>query len=68
MSNSETIPISIDLQKCSACELCAFMCPVCAIHMVYTGEREYAQLMSKSDCIECYDCIEICESQAIYSV
>lgn len=57
-------PVNIDLEKCNACNLCAYDCPYEAIDMlIKDGERK--AILSPEKCVGCTICIGSCDEHAI---
>ncbi|HRN72567.1 MAG TPA: cytochrome b N-terminal domain-containing protein [Ginsengibacter sp.] len=57
-------PVHIDLDKCNACNLCAYDCPYDAIDMlIHNGERK--AILSPDKCVGCTICIGSCAEHAI---
>lgn len=53
--------ITIDEGKCINCGACAFECEGGALDFFAESKIIY----SANDCMECYECIEVCEQNAI---
>jgi len=57
-------PVTIDLDKCDACNLCSYDCPYEAIDMLdRNGERK--AILSADKCVGCGICIGSCGEHAI---
>jgi NAD-dependent dihydropyrimidine dehydrogenase PreA subunit/coenzyme F420-reducing hydrogenase delta subunit len=57
-------PVTIDLDKCDACNLCSYDCPYEAIDMLEkNGERK--AILSPDKCVGCGICIGSCGEHAI---
>lgn len=57
-------PVHIDLDKCNACNLCAYDCPYEAIDMlIKDGQRK--AILSPDKCVGCTICIGSCDEHAI---
>lgn len=57
-------PVSIDLEKCDACNLCSYDCPYEAIDMlIHEGKRK--AILSPDKCVGCGICIGSCQEHAI---
>ena len=57
-------PVTIDLEKCDACNLCSYDCPYEAIDMLErNGERK--AILSPEKCVGCGICIGSCGEHAI---
>ncbi len=57
-------PVSIDLEKCDACNLCSFDCPYEAIDMLVRNGKTKA-ILSPDKCVSCGICIGSCREHAI---
>lgn len=57
-------PVYIDLEKCNACNLCAYDCPYEAIDMLMVNEERKA-VLSPDKCVGCTICIGSCDEHAI---
>jgi len=57
-------PVHIDLDKCDACNLCAYDCPYEAIDML-TVKGERKAILSPDKCVGCTICIGSCDEHAI---
>ena len=58
--------VTIDLDKCDGCKLCAIVCPANALELF--GEKGKKKARVKADnrgCVSCNNCQAICESGAI---
>ena len=55
------ITYSIDAEKCTACGLCAKVCPTGAAH----GEKKQPHVIDEATCTRCGACIESCKFEAI---
>jgi len=53
--------ISINKTKCINCGACTFECDGGALD--YFSEKEITY--SEKDCMECYECVDVCEQNAI---
>ena len=57
-------PATVDLEKCNACNLCAYDCPYNAIDMlIYEGKRK--AILNPARCVGCGICIGSCQEHAI---
>lgn len=64
LRREKTIPVHIDLDKCDACNLCAYDCPYEAIDMLmHNGARK--AILSPDKCVGCTICIGSCDEHAI---
>lgn len=57
-------PVSIDLEKCNACNLCSYDCPYEAIDMLIKDGNRKA-ILSPDKCVGCTICIGSCDEHAI---
>jgi len=57
-------PVSIDLDKCDACNLCSYDCPYEAIDMLMKDGKRKA-ILSPDKCVGCAICIGSCDEHAI---
>jgi len=55
------ITYSINAEKCTACGLCAKVCPTKAAH----GEKKQPHVIDEATCTRCGACIESCKFEAI---
>jgi quinol-cytochrome oxidoreductase complex cytochrome b subunit len=58
------LPVSIDLSKCDACNLCSYDCPYEAIDMLVKDDQTKA-ILSPDKCVGCGICIGSCREHAI---
>lgn len=64
LKRSKRPPAVIDLDKCDACNLCAYDCPYDAIDMlIHKGDRK--AILNPAKCISCGICIGSCREHAI---
>jgi NAD-dependent dihydropyrimidine dehydrogenase PreA subunit len=57
--------VTIDIDKCKACNDCIENCPIQAITMIEEDGKKYAMFTgSPDDCIGCMSC-ETCEDGAV---
>lgn len=64
IKKKKIIPVSIDLDKCDACNLCSFDCPYEAIDMLMYNDSRKA-ILSPDKCVACGICIGSCREHAI---
>lgn len=58
--------VSIDIDKCQACEECMDTCPVDGFEIVEEDGHKYAQfILDPDECIGCMSCEEVCEEGSI---
>lgn len=58
--------VSIDVDKCQACEDCIDTCPNEALAIVEENGKKFAMFVGGADdCIGCMSCEEMCEEGAI---
>lgn len=57
-------PVFIDIDKCNACNLCAYDCPYEAIDMLMVDGKRKA-ILSPDKCVGCTICIGSCDEHAI---
>ncbi len=58
--------ITIDVEKCQACEECVNNCPIESFEMITLDGRQVASYKgSGDDCIGCMSCESVCEEGAI---
>jgi NAD-dependent dihydropyrimidine dehydrogenase PreA subunit len=58
--------VTIDIDKCQACEECLETCPNEAIAIVEEDGKKYAMFTGDpDDCIGCLSCEAVCEEGAI---
>lgn len=53
--------ITIDVEKCTGCTICARKCPVQAI----SGERKQPHVIDPEICTKCGVCFEVCKFEAV---
>ncbi|MBR5533910.1 MAG: NADH-quinone oxidoreductase subunit NuoE [Ruminiclostridium sp.] len=58
---SALLTISIDINKCVGCTVCAKKCPVSCI----SGERKEPHIINQAACIKCKQCVSSCKFDAI---
>lgn len=64
LKKKKPIPVTIDLDKCDACNLCSYDCPYEAIDMlIHNGSRK--AILSPDKCVACGVCIGSCGEHAI---
>ncbi len=59
--------VTIDLEKCNGCGLCAKVCPGKALYVAGEGKDRKAHMHADfPQCMSCNDCAAICERDAIF--
>ncbi len=53
--------LSLDVEKCGGCEMCATVCP----HRVFAMADHRAQIVDLDGCMECGACATNCPDKAI---
>ena len=58
---SNVVTLSLDQSKCTACGMCAIVCP----HAVFLVEDKRARIVDRDACMECGACAMNCSAEAI---
>ena len=53
-------------EACSACRLCANLCPTGAIQLALGSDDTYALSFLSAACTGCGECVDMCESRALH--
>lgn len=56
------VTLKLDVQKCTGCAMCTFVCP----HAVFQLKDKKAFIARKDSCMECGACDKNCPEGAIY--
>lgn len=56
--------IRLDMEKCTGCGVCAYICPNVAIELVTRGEKKYPKL-DYGRCCFCTLCVDYCPRTAL---
>lgn len=55
------VTLTLDVDKCNGCGMCAIVCP----HAVFQVENKKSRILDSDACMECGACAKNCPSEAI---
>ena len=59
------MPIAIDTEACTGCEICDDVCPIDVIRMTDIGGKRVAYMKYPEECFHCQACIIDCPEDCI---
>ena len=60
---NKLVPVTIDLETCAKCGICATVCPTG--HIVIDQLSKYPKIVDSTLCIQCLRCMSFCHTEAI---